>query len=92
VMQWAQAHDCPWDENNCTRAAEGGHLEVLQWAREHGCAWDYETCEDVVGGHLDEMMKGTMLQTTASKNGGRKKVEHSRMSPSSWQSGGHSHI
>jgi len=25
---------------HCTRAAAGGHLEVLKWAREHDCPWN----------------------------------------------------
>ena len=28
------------NEWTCTRAAEGGHLEVLEWARENGRPWD----------------------------------------------------
>jgi hypothetical protein len=27
----------------CSRAAEGGHLDVLRWAREHHCPWDANT-------------------------------------------------
>jgi len=30
VLQWARANGCPWDEDTCTSAAQGGHLEVLQ--------------------------------------------------------------
>jgi len=31
VLKWARAQDppCPWDEKTCTRAARGGHLEML---------------------------------------------------------------
>jgi hypothetical protein len=55
VLQWARARGCPWDENTCTHAAEGGHLEVLQWARkqEPPLPWDENTCTHAaVGGHL----------------------------------------
>ena len=31
--KWARTNGCPWDEDTCAYAAEGGHLEVLQWAR-----------------------------------------------------------
>ena len=34
----------PWDTATCTRAAKGGHLDVLQWARSNGCPWDEDTC------------------------------------------------
>ena len=38
VLQWARAHDCPWDKNTCEdEAARVAHLAVLQWARENGC-------------------------------------------------------
>ena len=40
VLQWARANGCPWDETTCSRAAGGGHLEMLQWARADGCPWD----------------------------------------------------
>jgi len=33
VLQWARAHNCPWDHQ---LAEEGGHLGVLQWAVAHG--------------------------------------------------------
>ena len=33
-------NDCPWDEDTCTDAAQGGHLEVLKWSRENGCPWN----------------------------------------------------
>jgi hypothetical protein len=36
--------DCH-NAGTCSRAAEGGHLEVLQWARDNGCPWDAMTCE-----------------------------------------------
>ena len=28
----------------CSRAAKGGHFDVLKWARENGCPWDSNTC------------------------------------------------
>ena len=37
-----RANDCPWDEDMCEGAAEGGHLEVLQWAHANGCPWSEE--------------------------------------------------
>jgi murein DD-endopeptidase MepM/ murein hydrolase activator NlpD len=43
LLQWARAQGCPWDEEICALAAEGGHLEILQWARDQGCP----------GGHAD---------------------------------------
>ncbi|KAK3236724.1 hypothetical protein CYMTET_53152 [Cymbomonas tetramitiformis] len=33
----------------CSRAARGGHLEVLQWARTHGCPWNEDTCMRTAG-------------------------------------------
>ena len=36
----ARENDCPWDEDTCSYAAYGGHLEVLKWARLNGCPWD----------------------------------------------------
>jgi len=33
-LQWARAHDCPWNAGGCANAAaEGGHVEVAQWVR-----------------------------------------------------------
>ena len=31
VLQWALVKGCPWDQDTCTSAARGGHLEVLQF-------------------------------------------------------------
>ena len=31
-MKWANDHGCPWDEDTCLGACEGGYLEVLKWA------------------------------------------------------------
>ena len=39
MLKWARENDCPWDEETCTAAAEGGHLETLKWARANGCPW-----------------------------------------------------
>jgi hypothetical protein len=44
VLKWARANGCPWDENTCSSAAEGGHLGILKWARENDCPWNEETC------------------------------------------------
>lgn len=35
---------CPWNEDTCRAAAEGGHLHILQWAKKEGCSWDEWTC------------------------------------------------
>ena len=43
MLKWARANGCPWCENTCAGAAEGGHLELLRWARENGCPWDEKT-------------------------------------------------
>ena len=44
---------CPWDEETCSFAARGGHLDVLQWARANECPWDEDTCSSAArGGHL----------------------------------------
>ena len=32
-------YGCPWDDQTCTNATIGGHLEVFKWARENGCEW-----------------------------------------------------
>jgi hypothetical protein len=54
VLEWAHEHGCPWDEETCRAAAQGGHLDVLKWAREHGCPWNANTCRDAAeGGYLD---------------------------------------
>ena len=54
MLQWARQNGCPWDEDTCAQAAEGGHLEVLQWARQNGCPWDEYTCAEAAGGgHLE---------------------------------------
>ena len=38
----------------CTKAAKGGHLEILQWARFYKFPWDEYTClEAAYGGHLE---------------------------------------
>ena len=53
MLQWARANSCEWDEDTCSFAAGGGHLEVLQWARANGCPWDWETTDAAeVGEHL----------------------------------------
>eukprot|EP00982_Pelagococcus_subviridis_P003304 24918-Pelagococcus_subviridis.AAC.1 len=53
-LAWAKELGCPWNENTCAKAAEGGHLEVLQWARANGCPWDEDTCRAAAEfGHLE---------------------------------------
>jgi hypothetical protein len=37
VLQWARAHDCPWNEARVREyAAAGGHVDMLGWLDEHG--------------------------------------------------------
>ena len=45
MLQWLRENGCPWDEETCALAAEGGHLEVLQWMRANGCPWNWRTVE-----------------------------------------------
>jgi hypothetical protein len=53
-MQWARANGCPWDEDTCGAAAQGGQLKVLQWACANGCLWDEKTSVAAAhGGHLE---------------------------------------
>ena len=54
VARWAKERGCPWDEETCAYAAEGGHLEMLQWLRANGCSVgrvDLRLCRG--GGHLE---------------------------------------
>ena len=44
MLKWLRAEGCPWDVEVCTRAAGGGHLEVLKWLRAEGCPWDEHKC------------------------------------------------
>ncbi len=37
MLQWARANGCPWDDDTCMHAAEGGHLALLAWLRAQGC-------------------------------------------------------
>ena len=39
-----QLAGCPFDDETCRRAAQGGHLETLKWLRANGCPWDGRTC------------------------------------------------
>ena len=39
MLKWARENGCPWDEQTCAYAAEGGHIELLRWARENGAPW-----------------------------------------------------
>lgn len=41
---------CPWTEETCSQAVQGGHVEILQWAREHGCKWD-QSCYLLASSH-----------------------------------------
>ena len=41
------------DQDTCSNAAMGGHLDVLKWLREGGCPWDESTTYAASeGGHL----------------------------------------
>ena len=35
---------CPWGEETCQYAAEGGQLEMLKWLRSEGCPWNEWIC------------------------------------------------
>ena len=39
-LKLAKSKSCPWDEYTCSRAAFGGHLEILKWLRNLGCLWN----------------------------------------------------
>jgi len=79
VLRWVREHGCDWDEETCSEAAAGGHLEVLTWVREHGCPWvevdegdgEYTmnccTCA-VSGGHL-EVLHGFGSRTARGTRG-----------------------
>ena len=34
MLKYAHENGCPWNEGTCSKAAEGGHLEVLKYAHE----------------------------------------------------------
>ena len=54
VLQYLHENGCPWDEETCSEAAKGGHLNVLKYAHKKRCPWDKETCKEAArGGHLD---------------------------------------
>jgi hypothetical protein len=43
-----------WDDRACTRAAKGGHLDILIRARSDGCSWGKNTCTAAAeGGHFE---------------------------------------
>jgi len=48
-LKWAREQDCPFDQNTCRNAAEGGHLAVLRWLRELDCPWEPDVCSMVAG-------------------------------------------
>ena len=75
VLQWAHENGCPWNEDTCWCAAQGGHLHVLQWARANGCPWDERTCKEAAWkGHLN------VLQW-ACENGARGMRRRATMQP-----------
>jgi hypothetical protein len=61
VLQWARSQQppCPWDEEACSEAARGGHLEVLQWARsqEPPCPWDTRTRDRAASGRHQHVLE-----------------------------------
>ena len=55
LMQWAHKNGYHWNDNTCTVAALGGHLNVLQWLRKQDppCPWNGRTCSRAAeNGHL----------------------------------------
>ena len=45
---------CPWDEDTCSSAADGGHLDCLKYLHENGCPWDEMTCVKAAeSGHFE---------------------------------------
>jgi hypothetical protein len=38
-------HSCPWDEQTCIKAAEGGNIGFLVYAHEQKCPWNERVCE-----------------------------------------------
>ena len=44
MLQSARANGSEWDEDTCSNAAEGGHLELLQWAWANDADSDTSTC------------------------------------------------
>jgi len=38
--KWIRVTPCPFEEETCSAAARGGHLEVLKWLHEQNCPWD----------------------------------------------------
>ena len=62
-------NSCPWDENTCDLAAEGGHLRVLKWARQNGCPWtDMTSISSAGNGHF-EVLKWAVENGCPSKSG-----------------------
>ena len=51
VLQWARENGCPWDEDTCSFAAEGGHLEVLAVG---SCKWLSMECTELARGQQTE--------------------------------------
>ena len=43
TLKWLRSEGCPWNEETCSGAARGGHLDVLKYARENGCPWGVGT-------------------------------------------------
>ena len=53
ILQRACENGCPWNEETCTNAAEGGHLETLKWAYMNGCEGGYFFLSAIGNGHLE---------------------------------------
>ena len=43
----ARVNGCPWDEETCTMAARGGHLDVLKWAIHNLCPLNWQACMSI---------------------------------------------
>ena len=57
MLKWARENGCEWDATVCSRAAEGGHFEVLKWARKNGCEWDREVYTSAAAGGFLRIIK-----------------------------------
>ena len=43
VLLWARKLNFPWSSETCSKAASGGHLDVIKWLRNQGCTMDKYT-------------------------------------------------
>ncbi|CAB1108558.1 unnamed protein product [Ectocarpus sp. CCAP 1310/34] len=61
VAEWMRTNGCPWDERTCSKAAKGGHPDLVQWARENGCAWVSDTSAGAAWGQHLELLRWTRV-------------------------------